>query len=107
MSSDDRAAAAAAPEPATAGSSLPPDATPAARPSNRRRIAIVLVVAVVVLDILAALFVPPYPKNNPGHAITGIGVDQGGQLHLFDGERLTWRAIRIPADPRCRACGSA
>jgi F-type H+-transporting ATPase subunit a len=73
LSSDDRAAAAAAPEPATAGSALPPDATPAARPSNRRRIAIGLVVAVVVLDVLAALFVPPYPKGNPGHGVTGIG----------------------------------
>ena len=39
-------------------------------------------------------------------AILGIGADQAGQLHLFDGEALNWRAIRIPADPRCRACGS-
>jgi adenylyltransferase/sulfurtransferase len=39
-------------------------------------------------------------------AIVGIGADQAGQLHLFDGEALNWRAIRIPADPRCRACGS-
>jgi molybdopterin/thiamine biosynthesis adenylyltransferase len=38
--------------------------------------------------------------------IAGIGPDQAGQLHLFDGESLSWRAIRIPADPRCRACGS-
>jgi F-type H+-transporting ATPase subunit a len=72
LSSDDRAAAAAAPEPATAGSALPPDATPAARPSNRRRTAIVLIVAVIVLDILAALFVPPYPKGAPDRNVTGI-----------------------------------
>jgi adenylyltransferase/sulfurtransferase len=39
-------------------------------------------------------------------AIVGIGADQAGQLHLFDGEARNWRAIRIPADPRCRACGS-
>jgi adenylyltransferase/sulfurtransferase len=39
-------------------------------------------------------------------AIVGIGADQAGQLHLFDGEAHNWRAIRIPADPRCRACGS-
>ena len=39
-------------------------------------------------------------------AILVIGADQAGQLHLFDGEALNWRAIRIPADPRCRACGS-
>ena len=37
--------------------------------------------------------------------IVGIGDEQAGKLHLFDGERLSWRAITIPADPRCRACG--
>jgi adenylyltransferase/sulfurtransferase len=41
------------------------------------------------------------------NAIVGIGEDQGGKLHLFDGEKLEWRVIRIPPDPRCRACGSA
>jgi molybdopterin/thiamine biosynthesis adenylyltransferase len=41
------------------------------------------------------------------NSIVGIGDDQAGKVHLFDGEKLEWRAIRIPADPRCRACGSA
>jgi molybdopterin/thiamine biosynthesis adenylyltransferase len=41
------------------------------------------------------------------NAIAGVGDDQAGQLHLFDGEKLSWRAIRIPADPGCRVCGSA
>ena len=41
------------------------------------------------------------------NAIVGIGEDQAGKLHLFDGEKLEWRTIRIPPDPRCRACGSA
>jgi adenylyltransferase/sulfurtransferase len=41
------------------------------------------------------------------NAIVGVGPDKAGQLHLFDGEGLSWRAIRIPADPACRACGSA
>jgi adenylyltransferase/sulfurtransferase len=40
-------------------------------------------------------------------AIVGIGDEQAGKLHLFDGEKLDWRSIRIPPDPRCRACGSA
>ena len=40
------------------------------------------------------------------NGIVGIGADQAGQLHLFDGEALTWRAIRIPPDPGCSACGS-
>jgi adenylyltransferase/sulfurtransferase len=38
--------------------------------------------------------------------ITGVGEDQAGKVHLFDGELLNWRAIDIPADPGCRACGS-
>ena len=41
------------------------------------------------------------------NAIVGIGAEQAGQVHLFDGEKLNWRSIRIPADPSCKACGSA
>jgi molybdopterin/thiamine biosynthesis adenylyltransferase len=37
-------------------------------------------------------------------AIADVGEEQSGKLHLFDGEKLEWRAIRIPADPACRAC---
>ena len=40
------------------------------------------------------------------NAIIGIGGDQAGRLHLFDGTKLEWRAIRIPPDPNCKACGS-
>jgi molybdopterin/thiamine biosynthesis adenylyltransferase len=40
------------------------------------------------------------------NAIVGIGDDLAGKVHLFDGEKLSWRTIAIPADPRCRACGS-
>ena len=39
------------------------------------------------------------------NAICGIGEDRAGQLHLFDGEKLSWRTTRIPADPSCRECG--
>ena len=38
------------------------------------------------------------------NALLGIGEDQAGKLHLFDGEQLSWRTIRIPADPGCRTC---
>ena len=41
------------------------------------------------------------------NAIVGIGDDQAGKLHLFDGEKLEWRTITIPPDPGCRACRSA
>ena len=40
------------------------------------------------------------------NAIVGIGEDRAGKLHLFDGERLNWRTIQIPADRSCRACGA-
>ena len=38
--------------------------------------------------------------------ILGIGGGQSGHIHLFDGEKLSWRAISIPPDRACRACGS-
>jgi molybdopterin/thiamine biosynthesis adenylyltransferase len=38
-------------------------------------------------------------------AIVGIGSDAAGTVHLFDGEKLEWRAIRIPPEPDCKACG--
>jgi adenylyltransferase/sulfurtransferase len=41
------------------------------------------------------------------NTIVGIGEDQAGSLQLFDGEKLAWRTIRIPPDPKCKACGSA
>jgi adenylyltransferase/sulfurtransferase len=41
------------------------------------------------------------------NTIVGIGDRQWGQVHLFDGMKLDWRTIRIPADPACKACGSA
>jgi len=40
------------------------------------------------------------------NSIVGIGEDQAGKLHLFDGEKLEWRTMRIPPDPGCSACGS-
>jgi adenylyltransferase/sulfurtransferase len=39
-------------------------------------------------------------------AIVGIGEDAAGAIHLLDGLRLSWRTIRVPADPECRACGA-
>ena len=41
------------------------------------------------------------------NSIVGVGEDQAGRLHLFDGEKLDWRPITIPPDPGCRACSSA
>jgi adenylyltransferase/sulfurtransferase len=41
------------------------------------------------------------------NAIVGVGEDQSGRIHLFEGDKLAWRTIRIPPDARCRTCGSA
>ena len=38
--------------------------------------------------------------------ILGIGEEQFGKLHLFDGEQLSWRTLKIPRDERCKTCGS-
>lgn len=38
------------------------------------------------------------------NAILEIGDDQAGKVHLFEGDRLEWRTINIPADSSCRAC---
>ncbi|MEO7564192.1 MAG: HesA/MoeB/ThiF family protein [Sphingomicrobium sp.] len=41
------------------------------------------------------------------NALLSIGSDQAGKLHLFDGEKLAWRSMTIPADPNCRTCGGS
>lgn len=41
------------------------------------------------------------------NSIVGIGDEKPGTVYLFDGQKLEWRAIRIPPDSNCRACGSA
>ena len=41
------------------------------------------------------------------NTIVGLRSDAAGKLNLFDGQTLSWRTISIPADPGCRACGSA
>jgi adenylyltransferase/sulfurtransferase len=38
-------------------------------------------------------------------ALVGIGPDAAGTLHLFDGLSLSWKQLRISADPSCRTCG--
>lgn len=40
-------------------------------------------------------------------AIAGVGEDSTGKIHLFDGGKLAWRDIRIPADPACRVCSNS
>ncbi len=40
------------------------------------------------------------------NTIVAIGPHAEGMIHVFDGENMAWRLIRIPADPGCRACGS-
>ncbi|HEX5238964.1 MAG TPA: HesA/MoeB/ThiF family protein [Sphingomicrobium sp.] len=40
------------------------------------------------------------------NSILGIGEDRSGWVHIFDGAKLSWRTMRIPADPGCSACRS-
>ena len=37
----------------------------------------------------------------------GIGEEPAGKVHLFDGQKLSWRTLAIPPDTACKACGSA
>ena len=38
-------------------------------------------------------------------ALAGVGEDVAGNLFLFDALAVEWRKIRLPKDPRCKACG--
>jgi len=40
-------------------------------------------------------------------AIVGIDEDAAGKLFLFDGAKLEWRTMNLPADPGCPSCGQA
>lgn len=40
------------------------------------------------------------------NSLVGIGPDEAGTVHIFDGEKLSWRRVRIPADRACRVCAS-
>jgi molybdopterin/thiamine biosynthesis adenylyltransferase len=39
-------------------------------------------------------------------AVLGNASEKAGLLHLFDGEKLSWRTIKIPADRACRTCSA-
>jgi molybdopterin/thiamine biosynthesis adenylyltransferase len=38
--------------------------------------------------------------------IVGMGDDRAGTLYLFDGLSLSWRQLKISADPNCRSCAA-
>lgn len=74
MSSEDDRAIDAAPQ---------VQAEPAA-PSPRRGLPIfrILIPAVIILDVLAFIFIPPYPLGHPGEPVTGIGDLIGANLEF-------------------------
>ena len=39
------------------------------------------------------------------HLLLGIGLDQAGKVHIFQGLSTAWRTIRVPKDLGCRSCG--
>ena len=59
-----------------------------------------------VLGVLVAT-VGSFAAQLALNTIVGIGENQTGRVHLFDGAKLDWRTIRIPADPDCRTCSSS
>ncbi len=38
--------------------------------------------------------------------LVGIGPDQSGKVHIFDGEKLVWRTMTIPPDQSCPTCSA-
>lgn len=38
-------------------------------------------------------------------ALAGIGEDAAGSLHVFDGETLDWRKMKLQKDRGCKGCG--
>ncbi len=46
---------------------------PAVKPRSLKSRFLLAIVAIIVLDILAFMFIPPFPLNRPGEPVTGIG----------------------------------
>jgi len=46
---------------------------PAAKPRSLRNRFLLVIVGIIVLDILAFMFIPPFPLDHPGEPVTGIG----------------------------------
>ena len=46
---------------------------PAAKPRSLKSRFLLAIVAIIVLDILAFMFIPPFPLDRPGEPVTGIG----------------------------------
>ncbi len=58
------------------------ETTPAAKPRSLRSRFLILIVAIIVLDVLAWIFVPPFPLGKPGEPVGGIGDLIGANLEL-------------------------
>ena len=100
MSSDPRAVVVAA-DPNTDGAP-PPAEEPADEPSapvagsKRRRNIIALLLSVIAIDVLAFLFIPPFPVGQPGQKITGIADLIAANLE-FPSPHVVWDLA--PDDP--------
>jgi F-type H+-transporting ATPase subunit a len=80
------------------------DSAPAQAPASqpgRRGINrwVIVIVGVIVLDILAFIFIPPYPKGQPGTPISGIGDLITANLELPAPHIVYDFAPNNPADP--------
>lgn len=99
MSSDPRAAAAAA-DPSVNGAPSPgvdpADMAVSAAPSKLRRNIVALILGIIGIDILAFIFVPPFPVGQPGQKISGIADLIGANLE-FPSPHVVWDFA--PNDP--------
>ncbi len=70
-------------------------AEPEAAPRRGRPLWKILIPAVIVLDVLAFIFIPPYPKDQPGTPVAGIGDLIGANLE-FPAPGVVWNLTDQP-----------
>ena len=67
-----------------------------ARPKSRRNLILALIGAIIAIDVLAFIFVPPFPLGKPGEPITGIGDLIMANLE-FPAPHIVWEQHPAPA----------
>ena len=68
---------------------------PEASPRRGRPLWRILIPAVIVLDVLAFIFIPPYPKGQPGTPVAGISDLIGANLE-FPAPHVVWNLSDEP-----------
>ena len=90
----DERSIAGAPVAAVERAAAPAVDAPAPRSSRRRNI-LLLIGAIIAIDVLAFLFVPPFPIGEPGQQISGIGDLIMANLE-FPAPHVVWDPNAVP-----------